>query len=249
MGEWWAAGLGDLLLAIPEEERPRKAFIMSAKLAITEACGVSLRYELNRAGIPFVERSYTLPLATADPLILEAKKLGADLLILNGLFPDSVLAMESAAKFGFEPKLIWQSVGMADREWVEILGDQGNQVISGSVWFPGLPFPNNDLIAEMWAERHAEKHGDFVALYYGFGWNWILSLQLGIEGAQSFDQTEVRDWLHNNELHLPAGIITLEERGLPTEPTNYIIQWQDGVLQNVWPLGPTQTADLIFPRR
>lgn len=246
MGESWAMGMADLLLEIPEEERPELAFIMTAKLTIYEACAKSIRSELIKAGIPYEERFYTLPLMTADPLILEARDMGADFLILNGGFPDGVLGVEAAAKYGYEPKAIWQSVGCPDPEWMSVLGSKGNLAFTGSIWYPGLPYEGNDLIAELWAEKHAAEFGEDIAIYYGFGWNWVKTVELGVKGAQSFDQTEVRDWLHSNVLHLPSGDFLLDARGIPA-PFNLLVQWQDGKLECIWPPGPAKSAEFVYP--
>jgi len=247
MGEWWAMGMGDLFLEIPKEERPELAYIMSAKLTIYEACSKSIRSELIKADIPYEERFYTLPLTTADPLIMEAKKMGADFLILNGGFPDGALGVEAAAKYGYEPKVIYQAVGSPDPEWMSVLGSKGNLVITSAIWLDNMPGSDNDLIRKLWKEKHAEEFGEDVALYYGFGWNWIKIIELGVKGAQSFDQTEVRDWLKSNVLHLPSGDFLLDERGIPA-PFNYMVQWQDGKLECIGPPGPAKTKGFIYPR-
>jgi len=244
MGEWWAAGLSDLILSLPEEKRPTKAFIMSARLTIFEACGKSLYEELDKAGIPYTEEWYDLPLTNADPLILSAMDYGADFLILNGLLPDGTLAVQAADRLGYKPRWLWQSVGSPDPEWVAILGDLAEGTITGSAWVPGreeelLPYYRNDLIWEIWTEKHADEYGEEVLLYYGLGWCWMTTLELGIKGAGNFSQEAVRNWLHTNIITNPAGNITLNEFGYPTKPINYILQWQkiDGEwkLKTVWP--------------
>lgn len=245
MGEWWFEGMGSFLQSLPQDERPKKAYIMTARLTIFDAVGTDIKQWLDKLGIPYKEEVYSLPLKSADSLILNAKDYDADLLILNGLFPDGVLAMKAAIKYNYTPAFIFQSVGSPDPEWIGLLGSKGNYVFTGMAWYPNLPYEGNDLIVKTWKEKHAKKHGEQVPVYYGLGWCWIKTIEIGVKGAKSFDQTQVRDYLKSHTIHSPAGDFNIDRRGIP-EPYNYLVQWQNGKLELVWP-PEVSTAKPLYP--
>lgn len=92
----------------------------------------------------------------------------------------------------------------------------------------------------------AKYNAPVAPIYFIFGYAWMQALQRGVEGAQSLDQTAIRDWLKSNRITTVAGTFTFDERGLPP-PYNYLTQVIDGKVELIWP-PEVRTRDPIYPK-
>ncbi len=242
MGEWWYTGFFDFLKTLSKEEWPQKAAMITVNNAIGHAVRTSAITELEDMGIEIVvDELYDLPLAAAEPLVNKAKVSGADMLLANGFFGDGVQTIKAVKFLEYKPKVILQGIGSLIPSWKEELGDDGNYVVSGTAMHPQLPFEG---IAHL-NEVSQEKYGTEAPSYFLFGYCWMQVLGLGVEGAGTIDQDEIRDWLKSNTIETIGGVFTFDEKGLPT-PYSYCTQVIDGVPALVWPEN-VATEKLIYP--
>ncbi len=112
----------------------------------------------------------------------------------------------------YSPKAIAQGIGSVIPEWTKELGKDGDYVFSGTSWHYKLKYPGNDKIIKAAKEKYKE---DEPPLYFGFGYAWMQTLQLAVEGAKSLDQTKIRDWLKSHEVKTIAGNFKFDEKGVP----------------------------------
>lgn len=243
MGEWWYQGFFDYVEALPEEERPTSAAMITVNNPVGAAVRSGTVEDLERVGIDLVmDELYDVPLGEAESLVGQAQDSGADLFISNSFFPDGVLSIRAVHAVGYEPKAVLQGIGTLIPAWEDELGEEGNYIISGTAMHPGLPFEGVDEVNTMAEERYDTPQ---APIYFMFGAAWAQALFTGVEGAGSLDDTEIRDWLKDNEVQTIGGELTFDERGLP-EPYSYVVQVQEGTPQLVWP-EDVSTAEIIYP--
>ena len=82
--------------------------------------------------------------------------------------------------------------------------------------------------------------------YFLFGCAWFQTLQIGIEGAGSFDQDEIKEYFGKHTIETIAGSLTFDEKGLP-EPYAYLTQVQQTGVELIWP-EEVRTSDPIYPK-
>jgi branched-chain amino acid transport system substrate-binding protein len=246
MAEWvymsFANFMDDL---IPKSEWPKSIAI----LAMNNVIGLSVLGNMTKAmderGIKIVlNETYNLPLSDANPLVSKAKQRGAEILCCLSFFDDGVMIMRAAKAMNYKPKLIMQQIASRTPAWMKELGEDGNNVLGNTYWAPSLPYPSNKKI---W-EGAKEKLGLPVPPdFFGQGYCWMNTLELGVRGANSLDNKKIRDYLHSHTLDLPYGNgIKFDARGLPS-PYAFTIQTVGGQNKVIWPKNLAD-AKLVYPR-
>lgn len=243
MGQWWYNGFFNWLAQQPEDRRPTKAAAITVDNPVGAAIHECTTTGLERLGIPLeMDESYSLPLNSAQSLVSEAKDIGADIFFANGFFGDGVQTIQAVHNVDYRPKALLQGVGSLTPAWEEELGEQGNYVISGTSMHPDLPFEGVSHLNEVAGQRYGR---DTAPIYFMFGYAWAQTLEQGVTGVGAVDNTEIKDWLHNNCVQTVGGEYCFDERGLP-DPIEYATQIKDGEAELVWPSDVAST-DFTYP--
>jgi branched-chain amino acid transport system substrate-binding protein len=220
-----------------------------ALLAMNNVAGLSSRDILIKSaeehGIKVVvDETYNLPLNDATPLVSKAKARGAEFLACTSFFDDAVMIMRAAKAINYTPKLLRAGFGSTIPAWVKELGEDGNNVIAEVYWNPKLPYPGNDKINET---TKARFNLPAAPNYFGLGYCWIKTLELGVQGAGTLDNKKIRDYLRSTKFDLPYGKgIRFDQRGLPP-PTIFCTQVTGGQVELLWPK-EVATTNLAYPR-
>jgi branched-chain amino acid transport system substrate-binding protein len=244
MGEWWYEGFFQWLATLPVNQRPKRAAVYT----INNPVGLSLQDSINRwtkeLGIQVVlNEKYNSPLADATSLIVKAKQMNCDLLMSNGFFPDGVTTMKAAKALDYNPKAIVQGIGSVVPAWVKELGQDGDNVFSGTSLYNKLNYPGNDKL-NAYIKKNFNIDG--YPLYFGFGYAWMQALEQGVSGANSLDHTKIRDWLKSHEINTIAGPMKFDKRGLPA-PINFCTQIINGKVELIWPKN-IRTKEPVYPK-
>ena len=73
------------------------------------------------------------------------------------------------------------------------------------------------------------------------------TLELGVQGAGTLDNSKIRDYLRTHKLDLPYGnAVSFDKRGLPS-PFYFGLQTTNGQTELIWPKS-IATAKLVYPR-
>jgi branched-chain amino acid transport system substrate-binding protein len=243
MGQWWYDGFWNWLETRPEDERPSRAAVITVDNPVGQAVYENTVSGLNRLNVPIeMDERYSLPLDSAQSLVSEAKNVEADVFVANGFFGDGVQTIQAVHDTDYRPKAVLQGVGSLTPAWEAELGDLGNYVVSGTSMHPDLPFEGVDRINDV-ANRTYDRES--TPQYFMFGYAWAQTLDRGVRGAGSLDNTAIKDWLHENCVRTIGGEYCFDERGLP-DPIEYATQVQDGTAELVWP-SDVASAELVYP--
>jgi branched-chain amino acid transport system substrate-binding protein len=246
MGEWSGisiAGIYDDL--IPKENWPKTAAILTMNNVIGISATPNIVKAFQDRGVNVaVNEIYNIPLSDATPLVSKAKGRGAEFLIIQGFFDDTVMIMRAAKAQRYAPKLIWDIIGSRVPAWFKEMGADGDYVLANN-WFPaGLPYPGNDKILEGTKKK---LNTSFPPDYFAIGYCWMYTLEQGIKVAGSLDNTKIRDALRSRPFDLPFGKgVKFDSRGLPP-PFNFTVQTRAGKNEIIWPKQVAQ-AKLEYPR-
>jgi branched-chain amino acid transport system substrate-binding protein len=246
MGEWSylsVAGLLDDL--IPKKDWPKSASLLTMNNVIGLASIPTVVKSLQDRGVKIaVNETYNLPLTDATPLVSKSKGTGAEFLIVQGFFDDTVMIMRAAKAMRYNPKIIWNILASRIPAWMKELGEDGNYVLANNFFPSGLPYPGNDRIKESAKAKFGlPQPPDFFAI----GYCWMYSLEVAVQGAGTLDNTKIRDYLRSRPFDLPFGKgIKFDSRGLPP-PFNYTVQTRGGRNEVIWPK-EVATGKLVYPR-
>jgi branched-chain amino acid transport system substrate-binding protein len=244
MGEWWYEGFFQWLETLPADKRPQRAAVYT----INNPVGLSLLDSIDRWTKKLkiqtmINEKYNSPLADATSLIIKAKQMNCDILFSNGFFPDGTATLKAAKALDYNPKAIVQGIGSVVPAWVKELGKDGDFVFSGTSLYNKLNYPGNDKLNAYVMKKF---NLDGYPLYFGFGYAWMQTIEQGVTGAKSLDQTQIRDWLKKHKVETIAGSMTFDERGLP-EPINFCTQIINGKVELIWPKN-IQTKEPVYPK-
>jgi branched-chain amino acid transport system substrate-binding protein len=246
MAEWSdlsVAGLVDDL--IPKADWPKTI----AFLTMNNVMGLSTVPNVTKAmearGIKtVVNEIYNVPLSDATPLVSKAKGRGAEILVASSFFDDMVMIMRAAKAMRYNPKIIWTPLASRIPAWMKELGEDGNYVLANTWWTPDLPYPGNQKIIEgAKTKLGLPQPPDF----FGLGYCWMYTLEIGVRGADTLDNRAIRDYLRSRPFDLPYGKgIKFDSRGLPP-PFNFTVQTRGGKNELIWPK-EVATGKLVYPR-
>ncbi|HVN22898.1 MAG TPA: amino acid ABC transporter substrate-binding protein [Syntrophorhabdales bacterium] len=245
MGEWAdisVAGLFDDL--IPKAQWPKTAAILTMNnvIGLSHVPNILKVFEKNGVKV-VVNETYNLPLSDASPLVSKAKGRNAEVLILPSLFDDTVMIMRAAKAQRYNPTIIWNILASRIPAWFKELGADGNYVLANTWWTPDLPYPGNDRIKDAAKRLGLPQAPDF----FGLGYIWMYSLEVGVQGAATLDNKKIRDYLRSRAFDLPYGKgIRFDAKGLPA-PFCFTVQAANGKNELIWPKD-VGTAKLMYPR-
>lgn len=182
----------------------------------------------------------------------------AEMLIGLTASPDEVIQLTRALQtVGYQPKVAYFSQG-TQVEYLEGVGDAVNGVLVHSSWHPNAnfegilidqPYSNQDFVEAYRAEYDGLEPDEDVAIPFSL----CMGMTQAVQAVGSTDNVALRDWLAERTAEEPVrtilGTFYWDERGLPIDRAFLMLQWQDGQLNLVYPVGEFPgTTDLIHPK-
>jgi branched-chain amino acid transport system substrate-binding protein len=181
----------------------------------------------------------------------------ADMLIGLTASPEEVINLTQALQtVGYQPSVVFYSQG-TQAEFYDAVGDATNGVMVHSSWHPladyvGMlgdqPFSNSDFI-KLYEDTYDAEADEDVAIPFSL----CMGISQAVEAVGSTDNAEIRDWLKARTAEDPVktilGSFHWDEKGLPIDRAFLMLQWQDGNLNLIYPVGEFEgTFDIINPK-
>ncbi len=169
---------------------------------------------------------------------------------------ETVSLVDAFETVDYNPKMLYMSQG-AQSEFQETLGSAADGIIIHTAWhqsanFPaelgGQPYSNEEFIEDFTAV-HGRAPDEDEAIPFAV----CQGMEQAIRGAGSTDQDAMSQWLRERTPDDPVktvmGDFSWDERGLPFDRNYLLTQWQDGVLEFIFPVGEFPgTVDMIYPK-
>lgn len=199
------------------------------------------------------------PVGFTDWLTLanSIKAANADMLVTTTASPDEAIALVRALQtVDYQPKIAYFSQG-TQVEFFDNLGEASNGAVVHSAYhlaadyegtLLGEPYSNQDFI-EAWNAEFGRDPDEDEAIPFAV----CQGMAQAVEATGGTDQAAMRDWLKGRTADDPVktilGDFYWDERGLPIDRFVIETQWQDGVLNFVYPVGEFPgTTDLVYPK-
>jgi branched-chain amino acid transport system substrate-binding protein len=246
MSDWAEiALLGILDDLVPKTDWPKNMALISMNNVIGQANRNAFLRVAEKRGIKVVvDELYNLPLSDATPLASKARAARAELFCPLSFFDDGVMLTRAAKGMNYNPKIIYHALAPAIPAWMKELGEDGNNAITGHWWNARLKFPGNDKINEA-AKRMFNLPE--APTYFGFGYCWMKTLEVAVQGTGSLDHKKIHDYLRSRSFDFPYGQgIKFDEKGLPA-PYAIVTQTTNGHNEIIWPKSQA-TAKIAYPK-
>jgi len=213
---------------------------------------------LEGTGIEVVfQEEWPVPFTDWLTLANSMKNSEAEMIFAATASPDEAISLVNAlATVDYNPKLLWMSQG-AQTEFLDTLGANANNVTVHGSWHPlanwtgtlaGEPYTNQDFIDNFtaWAGRAPDEDEAIpFALCQG--------MEQAVIGTGGTDNAEMAVWLHDRTASDPVktvlGDFYWDQRGLPIDRSLIMTQWQDEVLEFVFPIDEFPgVVDVVYPK-
>lgn len=195
-----------------------------------------------RLALTIVDRvEFRKGLADFAPLAQEAKEKNAQVLMLCGHMEEAVRMVDALKRIQWKPKAFYASVGPALPEFFNRCGPGAEGVFATSLWEPRANFPGARRFNRQFIEAYQEPPGYHAGLAYAAG----QVLEKAVADVQSFDRDKVRDALFNLDTMTIIGRFGIDKTGKQIRQHTFIIQWQNGRKELVWPEA-IKTAEPVF---
>ena len=169
---------------------------------------------------------------------------------------DAIQLVRGLQTVGYQPKGVYLSQG-SQQEFADALGDAANGVVIHAAWHPavqwegllaGEPYTNQDFQSNFEAAfgRAADEDEAIpFALCQG--------MEQAVRATGTTDNAALLAWLKARTADDPVKTIIgdryWDERGLPVDADFVMVQWQDGELVFVYPVGEFPgTGELVWPK-
>lgn len=175
-----------------------------------------------------------------DAIANMARASGARVLIVCGHLDESINMKLSLKRIGWRP-IYFASVGPATERYQEILGPDSDLTFSSSQWEHSPSFTHCRDFYESFIRTYGIRPSYHAATAYAAG----QLIEEASKRTRSIDRGKLRHILSVMEATTIIGRYKVDSTGMQIRHHNFIIQWQNGKKEIVWPES-VRTAEPIF---
>ena len=147
-----------------------------------------------------------------------------DVLLGGTYLKDAVGLVRSVKAVGLSPKIFAMTVGPAQREFGQSLGDDAEGVLGLVAWMRSGQVP----MAYDFSYRYKQRFGSNAAAQAAYGYAAGQVLEAAVRLANSLDHEAVREQLRTMKFRSLLGNYRVDETGAQLAKRAYVMQWQDG---------------------
>jgi len=180
------------------------------------------------------------------PLLINVKAANPDLVYMISYVMDAALLMRQAKELDFNPKLfVGGAAGFTLPEFYKNAGDAAENVFSATLWTENVPFPG----AREYYDKYLKRFNSPTEYHGAEAYSAIYVVADALKRAKELTPKAVRESLVDTDMMTVFGPVKFiaygkkkQQNRLPT----YLVQWQKGVLETVWPKD-VATKPYVYP--
>ncbi|MDH6238108.1 ABC transporter substrate-binding protein [Cryobacterium sp. CG_9.6] len=212
--------------------------VFEAFKAEAEGLGITVAKEVTYSGTNFSD---------ATTQVADALTVNPDVIVVTGYFPDNLLVAQAVKAMSPDIKAVYgiASGAFDDSSFPTSAGEAASGILSANYHYSAT----SDRAADI-RTRFEAKYGKAMETSAMLSYQAVEVIAAGLEEGASADPVELRDAISGLSLEDPLlafkGPIEFDERGQNKNASVIVMQVQDGVIQQVYPID-FATADLVFP--
>lgn len=166
-----------------------------------------------------------------DPFAREAKEKKCRVLMVCGHMNEAVDMTAALERIGWRPAAFYASVGPALQAFYDKCGEKAELVFGTSLWEPRANYPGARKFESDFISAFRGAPGYHAGLAYAGG----QVLEEALREAGTVDRNKVRSALFRLDTMTIIGRFGVDSKGKQVRQHTFIIQWQDGKKELVWP--------------
>ena len=166
-------------------------------------------------------------------LLAAAKAADADGLVLSAYPPDGYELIRLLGDMRYRPKVLAMPIAPVHPDFYKRIGAAANGILAPSQWEPieRIPFPGTkDFIKNFNAFT-----GHLPSFHAASAYAACQLYERAITHTQSIDHAKLRDYIAALDTVTVLGRFKVDPTGKQVGHNSFIIQWQDGKKEIVWP--------------
>ena len=168
-------------------------------------------------------------------LLNKAKSAKPDVVYMISYVKEAALLVQQSKELGFRPKVFaGAAAGFTLPEFRTLAGDAAENVFSVTLWTPQVPYPG----AREYYSNYLKRFGSETEYHGAEAYASIHVVADALKRAKELTPKGVREALAKTTMMTAFGPVRFtsydrktQQNSLPT----YLVQWQKGVLETVWP--------------
>jgi branched-chain amino acid transport system substrate-binding protein len=176
-----------------------------------------------------------------EPIVRHAREKQARILMVCGHMDEAVHIVQALKRVDWRPDAVYASVGPALQGFYDRCGPDSEGVFATSLWEPRANYPGAKQFNRRYIDAYQEAPGYHAGLAYAAG----QVLEKAVAEVGSFDRGKVREALFNLDIMTIIGRYGIDRNGKQVRQHAFIIQWQNGKKELVWP-DQIKTAEPVF---
>jgi branched-chain amino acid transport system substrate-binding protein len=193
-----------------------------------------------------VKEGYEAGAVDFKPLLIKTKAEKPDLVYMISYVMDAALLMRQSKELDFNPRLfVGGGAGFTLPEFQKNAGPAAQYVYSATLWSPNLPYPG----AKEYYDKYVEKYNSPTEYHGAEAYACMYVIADALKRAKEMTSAAVREALTDTDIMTafgPVKFISYGEKAQQNSLPTYLVQWQQGKLETVWPKG-VQTKPYVFP--
>jgi len=236
-----------LLSFLKEVVQPKTVAILYENSLFGQSGSKTFTKDCESAGYKIlVKEGYEHGAVDFKPILVKVKAAKPDLIYMISYVMDAGLLMRQSKELDLNPKLfVGGAAGFTLPEFVQNAGEAAENVFSATLWVPNLPYPG----AKEYFDNYKAKF-KIPTEYHGA--EAYASMQVVadvLKRAKELTPAGVREALVATDTKTvfgPVKFISYGKKKQQNELPTYLVQWQKGALETVWPKNVT-TKPYVYP--
>jgi branched-chain amino acid transport system substrate-binding protein len=238
-----ARAVFDIMESLPADKRPKAVAIFQEHTDFGLEQAQIFKAEAEKRGCKVVfHDKYTPMTKDWSPLIMGAKKAGAEVLLTSPITPDGMLMIRQMKELDYNPKAIVAIRAPDDLAWGKAMGAAGDYVMLMGGWHYGAKFPGVEKLNAAYKAKFARP----ADMQTGPAYASIQIIAAAIEKAGTLDTAKIRDAIAATDMMTMVGKVKFRANGTVIDPCPATIQWQKGAQKLVWPK-EFKEAEFAYP--
>ncbi len=225
-----------LIEFLQEVLQPRSVVILHDTGLFGRSGAIEFSEQASEMGWKIVmQEGYQQGIADFKPLLAKAKAAKPDVVYMISYVKEAALIMKQSRELNFTPKVFaGAGAGFTLPEFLELAGSAADNVVSATLWTPQVPYPG----AKEYYNNYLKRFGAEPDYHGAEAYASVYVVADALKRAKELTPQAVREALVKTNLMTAFGPVRFTSYGNKTQqnllPT-YVVQWQKGVLQTVWP--------------
>ncbi len=205
------------------------------------------REECKNRGVNVVfDQAYEAGAIDFKPMLANMRSTNPDMIFATSYVMDASMIVKQMKELDFNTKLfVGNGAGYTMPEFLENAGAATEFVASTALWVPNVAWPG----ASEYFEKYKQKFGKEPDYHGAQAYATMYIIADALSRAEDMSNNGIQQALAQTDLDTIMGPVTFEDwEGFNNQnkPNTYVVQWQKGKLEVVWP-EDAKSASYVYP--